>query len=116
MPQPLDPFPIYKDGQKKVVHGVDYAGWADRGWTLEPGEAPVETVTESASDIGSTIGSPTELTPYEVRKAELESLMKETQGWRNIERIAKELGIAQKPAGGWDDAIPLILEAEGLTA
>jgi hypothetical protein len=115
MPQPIDPFPIYKDGQKKVVHGVDYAGWADRGWTLEPGEPMVETVTETHSD---TVPPelPTELTPYEVRKAELESLLKETQGWRNIERIAKELGITQKPAGGWDDAMPLILEAEGLTA
>jgi hypothetical protein len=53
----------------------------------------------------------TEQSPYELRKAELEGLLK--QGWRKIAAIADPLEIT-KPDTGWDEAIPLILEAEGL--
>ncbi|GEM_PF-5303131 len=116
MPQPIDPFPIYKDGQTKHVHGVDYPAWAAKGWALErQPPATADTAPTIAPDSDLPPLSPTEPTPYEARKAQLESLLKEDQGWRNIERIAKELEMPEKPKGGWADAIPLILEKEGLT-
>ena len=34
------------------------------------------------------------------------------KGWQGIKAIADKLNIS-KPAGGWDEAIPLILDAEG---
>lgn len=114
MAQPLDPFPIYKDGKTQLVHGVDYPAWAAQGWSLER-QAVEETQTAIAPDPTPPTLLPTEPTPYEARKAQLESLMKEDQGWRNIERLAKELEMPEKPKGGWADAIPLILEKEGLT-
>ncbi len=46
----------------------------------------------------------------EHRKAQLEAIWEE-QGWRGIAAIAKPLNI-EKPEDGWDEAIPLIVEAE----
>lgn len=108
--QPKDPFPIYKDGQTQIIHGIDYSAWAAQGWSLEqplPEEPAPEPVLIT---VDPQFNQPS---PYQKRKAQLESLLQENQGWRNIERIGKELGIT-KPASGWDDAIPLILEKEGL--
>ena len=46
------------------------------------------------------------------RTAELEELyLSDEGGWRAIKAIADPLGIV-KPETGWDDAIPLITEAE----
>lgn len=36
----------------------------------------------------------------------------ESDGWRGLKAIAEPLGI-EKPQDGWDESIPLILEAEG---
>lgn len=117
MKQPKDPFPIYKDGESKLVHGVDYEAWAFQGWSLEPKkpltkESSVQTQNPVLTAADPSFNQPT---PYQKRLAELNSLIKEPNGWRNIERIAKQHDITQKPAGGWDEAIPLILENEGLT-
>ena len=46
----------------------------------------------------------------EHRKAQLEAIFEE-QGWRGIAAIAKPL-LIEKPEGGWDEAISLIVEAE----
>ncbi|NJN89518.1 MAG: hypothetical protein HC878_03500 [Leptolyngbyaceae cyanobacterium SL_5_14] len=46
----------------------------------------------------------------EVRVQQLEAIY-ESEGYRGIQAIATPLGI-EKPAGGWRDAIPLIVEAE----
>lgn len=46
------------------------------------------------------------------RTSELEELyLSDDGGWRAIKAIADPLGIT-KPETGWDDAIPLIVEAE----
>ena len=46
------------------------------------------------------------------RTAELEELyLSDEGGWRAIKAIADPLNI-EKPETGWDDAIPLIVEAE----
>jgi hypothetical protein len=47
----------------------------------------------------------------EYREIELMGIY-EQDGWRGLRAIAKPLGI-EKPDDGWDEAIPLILEAEG---
>ena len=48
------------------------------------------------------------------RSEELQKLF-EKKGWGAIRRIAEPFGI-EKPAGGWDEAIPLIIEAEAAIA
>jgi len=50
----------------------------------------------------------------EVRYQQLEAIYG-SEGYRGIQAIATPLGI-EKPAGGWRDAIPLIVEAEGGSA
>lgn len=52
------------------------------------------------------------LTPTQDRMAELIALY-ETEGFTAIKAIATPLGIT-KPDTGWEDAIPLIVEAEQL--
>ena len=47
----------------------------------------------------------------EVRTQQLEAIY-ESEGYRGLQAIATPLGI-EKPAGGWRDAILLIVEAEG---
>lgn len=48
------------------------------------------------------------------RTEELQKLF-EKKGWGAIRRIAEQYGI-EKPTGGWDEAIPLIVEAENAIA
>ena len=43
------------------------------------------------------------------REAELNGLLPDN--WRSVKRIAQELDI-EKPDGGWDEAIPMILDKE----
>lgn len=45
------------------------------------------------------------------RQNELQAIVAEEQGWRQIKQIAEAYDIS-KPEGGWDDAIPLILNIE----
>lgn len=49
--------------------------------------------------------------PPSNRAEELREIYR-TQGWRAIKAIADQYGI-ERPENGWDDAIPLILKAEG---
>lgn len=105
-PNVRDPFPIYRNGETRMVHGVDFPAWQAQGWSRDPNPTP-QTPPEPESKNLS------EGSPYEARKAELEELLK-AEGWQAIANIAKPLGIL-KPKTGWDDAIVLILEKEGLT-
>jgi hypothetical protein len=99
-----DPFPIYKAGEtSRKVHYVDFPGWEANGWSTEPQpELEPEVIEET----------PPELSTYEQRKLELEELYR-NKGWQAIAAICKKIGIT-RPATGFDDAIPLILEKEGL--
>jgi hypothetical protein len=113
-PKFQDPFPIYKPGESpRKVYGVDYPCWALDGWSKDP-PGTVTPPEPEAPPIISADPSFAQPTAYDRRKAELDSLIAESGGWANIQRIANELGIAEKPDGGWKDAIPLILEKEGL--
>lgn len=115
MPTPKDPFPIYKDGETRMIHSVDYGAWAAHGWSTNPpveGKPQQENLTEK-SPLPDSL-TPAQDTAYVQRQQALQALFDEPNGWRSIERIAKPLSI-NKPATGWEDAIPLILEAEGLT-
>jgi hypothetical protein len=93
---------IYKGDESKRVFLVDADVFFAHGWSLDRQPSPVATQPEA----------PPELSPFDLRKAELEALLK--QSWQKIAAIAKPLGI-EKPEGGWDEAISLILEAEDLS-
>ena len=84
---------LYKDGQHKDIPTVDMPAWLRAGW-----------VTES-----ELIAEPAESDPID-RYRELTAIL-ETDGWRAIKDIADGYGIT-KPSGGWDEAIPLIIEVE----
>ena len=104
LPYRPEPFLIYKAGEAPVrVYSVDFPGWKANGWSMDENSA-ISTVNVVAEPV-------TEQSPYELRKAELEGLLK--QSWRKIAAIAEPLEVA-KPEGGWDEAIALILAAEGL--
>jgi hypothetical protein len=104
LPNIQEPFLIYKAGKNPVrVYAVDLPGWKANGWSMDENSA-IATVNVASEPVA-------EQSLYESRKAELEGLLK--QSWRKIAAIAEPLEIA-KPEGGWDEAIALILEAEGL--
>lgn len=117
-PNRPDPFMIYKSGElPRRVHRVDFSAWYNQGWRESQEEADEIAKDSSVEDSSNPDETETVTDPnaYDKRKAELETLLRQSNGWRKIEAIAKGLGIAQKPAGGWDDAIPMILEKEGLS-
>lgn len=114
-----DPITLYKEGeQPRRVWAVDAPGWLTLGWSeTEPGQAisaaiPPEPSPEPPADQTSDPVTPS---AYDTRKAELEDLLAQPQGWQKLAAIAKPLGIA-KPVGGWDESILLILDKEGLEA
>lgn len=112
--KPLDPFPIYKAGETpKRVHAVDFPAWESQGWSKEP-LPPTGEPLPTPPPLGETAST---LKPIAVaygdRKAELEALYK-SGGWESIRDLAATLEITTKPPGGWVEAIPLILKAEGL--
>lgn len=111
-PKFRDPFPVYRNGEMQMVHGVDFPGWAAQGWGLEPGASVSTPEPEPVPVVVTADPQFNQPHPYTQREQELQALLKES--WQNIKRICVELAIA-KPAGGWDDAIPLILAKEGLT-
>jgi hypothetical protein len=109
-PNVRDPFPIYKGGETRTVHGVDFPAWERQGWSREPQPDQPQTPPELTGDGQENLSK---FSAYDTRKAELGALLKEG-GWQAIANIAKPLNIT-KPKGGWDDSIELILTAEGLT-
>ena len=122
-----DPFDIYKPGERpRKVHAVDYAAWAALGWSDSPDGVssvpdsdPVITLGDlrqpkTPERLGEPVTPPKPPSAYDLRKAELEAMLKQNHGWRKIAAIAEPLGI-EKPEGGWDDAIALILEKEELS-
>jgi hypothetical protein len=73
--------------------------------SASPSPAPTPTPAPASAP---TVELPPEV---EVRIQQLEAIY-ESEGYRGIQAIAIPLGI-EKPEGGWRDAIPLIIEAEG---
>lgn len=65
-------------------------------------QADLETITPDVQDARA------------YREIELMGIY-EQDGWRGLKAIAEPLGI-EKPVDGWDESIPLILEAEGYAA
>ncbi len=70
---------------------------------VEPSPAIAQPVPPELKSPGAT---------YQERRTELDGIFK-TQGWKPIAEIAGNYKIL-KPSGGWAEAIPLILKAEGL--
>ncbi|MBD2021886.1 hypothetical protein H6F43_17025 [Leptolyngbya sp. FACHB-36] len=110
-PKLPDPTRIYKAGEEsRMVHRVDLAAWLRHGWSEDPA---AEIVTAAEPIPPANPPAPPTPSPYQTRKAELEAMLKQPNGWRKLEAIGKPLGIV-KPEGGWDESINLILAAEGL--
>lgn len=112
-PKLPDPTRIYKAGEEsRLVHRVDLAAWLQHGWSEDPA-AEIVAAVEPVPPVETPPAPPAPPTPYQTRKAELEAMLKQSNGWRKLEAIGKPLGL-QKPEGGWDESIELILAAEGL--
>jgi hypothetical protein len=80
--------------------------------SASPSPAPAPTPSPAPSPSLSPDEAESSLSPdQEVRVQQLEAIY-ESEGYRGIQAIATPLGI-EKPAGGWRDAISLIVEAEG---
>jgi hypothetical protein len=98
-----------------LLHPIDARGWIAAGWTETPIEETSHAEREGLREKEETSkGQQVETEPQDARESrELELLgIYEVDGWRGLKAIAEPLGI-EKPADGWDEAIPLILEKEG---
>jgi hypothetical protein len=83
---------------------------------IAPMDGTAKDLTEQ--DKGSTVptdsNSTAIMTSMTREERELELLqMHEDKGWKAIKAVAEKLGIEKPVEGGWDNAIPQILEAEG---
>lgn len=83
---------------------------------IAPMDGTAKDLTEQ--DKGSTVptdsNSTAIMTSMTREERELELLqMHEEKGWKAIKAVAEKLGIEKPAEGGWDGAIPQILEAEG---
>jgi hypothetical protein len=117
---PIDPaffILINKDSFDPDTHEL----WEDEDPDSDAGttEPPSETTGDPSGESGESQpeGEPDpnapegESDPANDRLNELMAIF-ENDGWPAIKEIATSLGINDKPAGGWEDAIPLIVEAE----
>lgn len=89
---------IIKGGERKEIHPVDYPGWREAGWKTED-DRGILGASESEQQH--------ELSTATNREQQLQAL-----DWKELEKLAKELGI-EKPSGvSWREMIPAIVEAE----
>ena len=72
-------------------------------------DSAIHTLYEASSKPSKSVAPMGSNPAREQREAELQGLLPDN--WRSVKRIAQELGI-EKPNGGWDEAIPLILQKE----
>lgn len=105
--------PVYvyhpEHGKSKYpVYPADLSAWFDHGWTTDPPKVKL-TVVESEPD---PISSPpiSDAQTAKEYEAELISLYKaNSQGWRDIAKIAAALGV-ERHADGWEETIPAIVD------
>jgi hypothetical protein len=100
---------LYRGTKKSpLLHPIDAQGWLSMGWSKSlPDTQNVQNQIQQKE---------TTQTERQDRENELMDLYYGASGeesnWRAIKSIADSLGI-EKPAEGWEEAIPLILKAEG---
>ena len=105
---------LYKGGEvSPLLHPIDAQSWLPLGWSEEK---PTQQTQPNGLQKEEKTEAPKGQITREQREAELLSLYYGESGdganWRAIKAIADPLGIT-KPDDGWDEAIPLILTAEG---
>lgn len=123
------PTRLYKGGKTSgPVYGPEnIAAWIADGWSLDPPLPGVEFVTLSPEliekhhensplkDVEFASAPESTQSPRQAREAELMALYfgpnEDQANWRAIKAIADGHKIT-RPSGGWDEAIPLILDAE----
>ena len=104
---------FYKtDGSgKQNVYPVDSGPYLRSSeWTTNPPDTAIPKDKKPETADLSAAPTVKELTRDE-REAQLLAML-ESEGYRPIKEISISHGITEKPSGGWDDAIPLILEKE----
>jgi hypothetical protein len=114
------PIRLYKGGKiSGPIYGpVDVAAWIADGWSRDPqpigaeGLPKIEYADPTPENMSSSILKDIpfvevdSVVTRESREAELMDM-----SWQAIKKIADSHGI-KKPDDGWDEAIPMILDAE----
>lgn len=98
-----DMIQLHKGAEKSpFLHEVDALDWIRLGWSRAP--QPIATKPAQSPQPEATI---TEATiTRESRESDLMDM-----SWQAIKKIAESHGI-EKPEDGWDEAVPMILDAE----
>lgn len=78
----------------------------------EPAGPPVEVPPVVVPPVGQPNPVEPEGRTREAREAQLRQMYAQSNGWREVAKIAELHGITEKPDGGWDEAIPAILDLE----
>ena len=51
-----DPFRIYRGGESRMVHGVDFPAWEAQGWSREPQASAEESINAQSDDLSQSAG------------------------------------------------------------
>ncbi|MBD1995162.1 hypothetical protein H6G00_00780 [Leptolyngbya sp. FACHB-541] len=51
-----DPFRIYRGGESRMVHGVDFPAWEAQGWSREPQASAEESINAQSDDVAQNAG------------------------------------------------------------
>lgn len=105
-----DPVMVYHpDRPSRKVWRVDLNDYLAIGWSLSP-VVDLAKVTQTSTT--EEVTKEVEIDPQTRRRNELSTIVGVKGGWEEIKAIAAIHNINQKPKGGWDEAIDLILAAE----
>lgn len=107
-----DPVMVYHpDHSPRKVWRVDLNDYVAIGWSLSPVDDLAKVTIPDPIPPTST---PAEvmIDPQTRRRNELTTIIGAKGGWEEIKAIAAIHNITQKPKGGWDEAINLIIAAE----
>ena len=109
-----DPVMVYHpDHSPRKVWRVDLNDYVAIGWSLSPVDDLAKvTIPDPMPATSKTVE--VEIDPKTRRLNELTPIIGAKGGWEEIKAIAAihNININQKPKGGWDEAIGLILAAE----
>lgn len=94
---------LYKGNESIEVHRIDASAYLALGWSQEKPSTQEPSIEETGEEESNSF-------PLPDRETQLREMLAEGN-WREVAKIAKNLGIV-KPEGGWDEAVPLIIAAE----
>jgi len=97
-----------RDGHWLNINEIDYSPDVHQLWHDVVSPEVTHEVTQGDDDVIPHSSIHGYYTEHELNQIKTST----PNGWVKIRKIAISFGITEKPSGGWDEAIPLILEAQ----